>query len=85
MATPPSSREKTHDAYSFENSKGWRRFRPLRPGWGIYHDIRRRLPYYWSDITDAFTYRTIASIVRIYFVKFVFCFQTLKSLLATTT
>ena len=35
----------------------------------MYHDIKRRLPYYQSDITDAFTYRTFASTVRIYFVK----------------
>lgn len=35
----------------------------------MYHDVRRRLPYYLSDITDAFTYRTIASTVRMYFVK----------------
>lgn len=35
----------------------------------MYHDIRRRLPYYKSDITDAFTYRTVAGIIRIYFVN----------------
>lgn len=35
----------------------------------MYHDVRRRLPYYWSDITDAFTHRTIASTIRMYFVK----------------
>lgn len=37
----------------------------------MYHDVRRRLPYYWSDIADAFTYRTVASIIRMYFVKYV--------------
>ncbi|KLJ10673.1 hypothetical protein EMPG_13947 [Blastomyces silverae] len=63
------TREKTHDAYNYDNLKGWRRFRPMRPGWGMYHDIRRRLPYYKSDITDAFTYRTVASIIRMYFVN----------------
>ncbi|PGH11478.1 hypothetical protein AJ79_04853 [Helicocarpus griseus UAMH5409] len=63
------TREKTHDDYNYENLEGWRKLRPLRPGWGMYHDIKRRLPYYWSDITDAFTYRTIASIVRMYFVN----------------
>ncbi|KAM0664487.1 hypothetical protein ACQRIU_006345 [Beauveria bassiana] len=36
----------------------------------MYHDVKRRIPYYWSDITDAFTYRTIASTVRMYFVKY---------------
>ncbi|KAJ4148291.1 hypothetical protein LMH87_002769 [Akanthomyces muscarius] len=48
---------------------GWRRWRLLRPGWGMYHDVKRRMPYYWSDITDAFTYRTIASTIRMYFVN----------------
>ena len=55
--------------YSYSHLKGWRRWRLLRPGRGIWHDIRRRLPYYRSDITDAMTYRTIASTVRMYFVK----------------
>ncbi|OJD22977.1 hypothetical protein ACJ73_05674 [Blastomyces percursus] len=56
--------KKTHDVYNYDNLKGWGRFRYLRPGWDMYHDIRRRLPYYKSDITDALTYRTVASIVR---------------------
>lgn len=55
--------------YTFDGTKGWRRFRILRPGRGIFHDVRRRLPYYWSDITDAFTYRIAASTIRMYFVK----------------
>lgn len=62
-------RKRAH--YSFDDIKGWRKFRILRPFLGISHDIRRRLPYYWSDITDAFNYRTAASTVRMYFVKFV--------------
>ena len=37
----------------------------------MYHDVKRRLPYYPSDITDALTYRTVASIIRMYFVKYV--------------
>ncbi len=57
------------DPYDFDNEVGWRRYRVLRPCRGIYHDIKRRLPYYWSDIADAFTYRTFASTVRIFFVK----------------
>ncbi|KAL1952691.1 hypothetical protein VTO42DRAFT_4443 [Malbranchea cinnamomea] len=70
-ADPPSllTREKTRDSYHYDNLRGWRRLRPLRPGRGMYHDIRRRVPYYKSDITDAFTYRTLASVVRMYFVN----------------
>ncbi|TGO61379.1 hypothetical protein BOTNAR_0130g00320 [Botryotinia narcissicola] len=57
------------DNYRFDDSTGWRRFRMLRPGLGMYHDIRRRLPYYQSDISDTVTYRTVASTVRMYFVN----------------
>jgi hypothetical protein len=60
---------KTHGSYTFQGQRGWRRWRILRPGQGMYHDVKRRLPYYWSDITDALTYRAFASTVRMYFVK----------------
>ena len=60
--------EKT-DPYDFDNERGWRAYRILRPGRGMYHDVRRRLPYYKSDITDAWSYRTFAGTIRIYFVK----------------
>jgi len=74
-ADEPRMRDKTanatcgNDNYSFDDLRGWRRFRILRPGRGMYHDVKRRLPYYWSDIRDAWTYRTVASIIRMYFVK----------------
>ncbi len=79
MASPAESTEKsasptpeqhTEDAYKFDGLTGWRRWRVLNPGRGMYHDVRRRLPYYRSDITDAFNYRTVASTIRMYFVKF---------------
>lgn len=66
---PPLSREKTAASYSYENVTGWKGVRCLRIGRGMYHDVRRRLPFYWSDISDALTYRTVASAVRMYFVK----------------
>lgn len=62
----PLEREKT---YTYDGLQGWKSVRIFRLGRGMYHDVRRRLPYYRSDITDAFTYRTVASIVRMYFVK----------------
>lgn len=58
------------DPYTWEGATGWRQYRMLRPGRGMYHDVKRRLPYYWSDITDAVTYRTFAATVRMYFVKY---------------
>ncbi|THV87828.1 hypothetical protein D6D29_00421 [Aureobasidium pullulans] len=57
------------DPYTWEGATGWRRYRMLRPGRGMYHDVKRRLPYYWSDIRDAFTYRAFAATVRMYFVN----------------
>ncbi|KAF2460343.1 HCO3 transporter family-domain-containing protein [Lineolata rhizophorae] len=64
------TREKTTGTtYDFDNARGWRKYRVLRPCLGMYHDVKRRLPFYWSDITDAWTYRTIASIIRMYFVN----------------
>ncbi|TGO33525.1 hypothetical protein BHYA_0242g00180 [Botrytis hyacinthi] len=84
-----SSSSQHSDNYRFDGSTGWRRFRMLRPGLGMYHDIRRRLPYYQSDISDAVTYRTFASTVRMYFVKFEplrqpFCVKSLLPALAYT-
>jgi hypothetical protein len=35
----------------------------------MYHDVRRRIPYYWSDITDGLNYRTFAGTIRIFFVN----------------
>lgn len=64
-------RTNTTESYTFQGQRGWRRWRILRPGRGMYHDVKRRFPYYWTDITDAFTYRVFASTVRMYFVKYV--------------
>lgn len=69
MAESRLSRKNTSISYTYDNLTGWERLRPLRLFRGMYHDVRRRLPYYWSDIRDAFTYRTIASTIRMYFVK----------------
>jgi hypothetical protein len=62
-------RIKTTESYTFQGQRGWRQWRILRPGRGMYHDVKRRAPFYWSDIRDAFTYRAFASTVRMYFVK----------------
>ncbi|OJJ52254.1 hypothetical protein ASPSYDRAFT_95775 [Aspergillus sydowii CBS 593.65] len=65
----PLEREKTDVTYTYEGVRGWKGVRFLRPFRGMYHDVRRRVPYYWSDIKDAWDYRTVASIVRMYFVN----------------
>lgn len=66
---PGLTRVHTAASYTFREEQGWRRWRILRPGHGMFHDVKRRLPYYWSDLADAWTYRTFASTVRMYFVK----------------
>lgn len=66
---PHTFNSQNRNEYTFDNLKGWRKYRVLRPCRGMYHEIRRRLPYYWSDITDAWIYRTFASTVRMYSVK----------------
>lgn len=68
----PLVKEKSAVSYTYDNLTGWKSVRVLRIGRGMYHDVRRRLPYYWSDIRDAWTYRTVASIIRMYFVKWVY-------------
>ncbi|GIZ47242.1 hypothetical protein CKM354_001033900 [Cercospora kikuchii] len=39
----------------------------LNIGRGIRDDIRRRLPFYWSDWKDAWNYRTIPAVAYMYF------------------
>jgi len=38
---------------------------------GMYNDIRRRIPYYWSDWIDAWDYRVVPATVYMYFAKYV--------------
>ncbi|KAJ9502199.1 hypothetical protein H2202_002263 [Exophiala xenobiotica] len=58
------------DPYKWEGKpNGWRGWRMFSPGRGMYHDVRRRLPYYWSDIIDGFVYRILPATVRMYFVN----------------
>ncbi|GAB7365517.1 hypothetical protein MBLNU230_g6590t1 [Neophaeotheca triangularis] len=57
------------DPYTWHDQKGWRAYRVFRPGRGMYWDVRRRLPYYWSDIKDGFNYQTAVGTVRIFFVN----------------
>lgn len=47
------------------DERGWRSVRAFQPFRGMVHDVRRRLPYYWSDIKDGFNYRTFAGTIRI--------------------
>lgn len=76
MSSSPSeqphvlTREKPAVFSCYKTLTKWKSVRVLRIGLGMYHDVKRRYPYYWTDIRDAWTYRTVASIVRIYFIKY---------------
>ena len=39
---------------------------------GMINDVRRRLPFYLSDWTDAWDYRVVPATVYMYFAKYVF-------------
>ncbi|KAK4506509.1 hypothetical protein PRZ48_000241 [Zasmidium cellare] len=58
-----------NDPYTWDGLTGWKSYRTLRPFRGMYYDVKRRLPYYWSDIRDGFNYRTMAGTIRIFFVN----------------
>lgn len=45
----------------------WWKIRLFR---GMIDDIKRRLPYYWSDWRDAWDYRVIPATVYMYFAKY---------------
>jgi hypothetical protein len=64
-----AERMASQDPYTWDGLYGWRSYRMLQPGRGMYYDIKRRLPYYLSDFKDGLNYRTIAATIRIYFVK----------------
>ncbi|KAK5167957.1 uncharacterized protein LTR77_006524 [Saxophila tyrrhenica] len=63
------STDYSHDPYTWEGETGWRAYRSARPFRGMYYDIKRRLPWYYSDIVDGFNYRTFAGTIRIFFVN----------------
>ena len=69
MASSKPHADFSNDAYRWDNQTGWRANRNLRPFRGMYHDVRRRLPYYASDWRDGLNYRTFAGTVRIFFVN----------------
>lgn len=69
MPTPPTEVDWSQDPYTWEGRTGWKAWRALHPFRGMYYDVRRRVPYYWTDIRDGFSYRTFAALVRIFFVN----------------
>lgn len=68
MLTRVPTLDTAADPYKWREDQGFLA-RCFRPGRGMYHDVRRRLPYYLSDITDGWAYRVFAGTIRIFFVN----------------
>ena len=68
MLTRVPTLDTKNDPYKWTAEQGFLA-RCSRPCRGIWYDIKRRLPYYGSDIVDGFNYRTFAGTVRILFVN----------------
>jgi len=67
----------TSENYHHQPRKGsWWKIHLFR---GMVNDVHRRLPYFWSDWTDAWNYRVVPATVYMYFAKWVptlfFCLQ----------
>lgn len=45
----------------------WWKIRLFR---GMINDVRRRLPFYWSDWRDAWDYRVVPATIYMYFAKY---------------
>ncbi|KAK5120973.1 hypothetical protein LTR85_005757 [Meristemomyces frigidus] len=65
----PPNADFTNDPYTWSGLTGWHSYRTLRPFRGMYWDVRRRLPWYGTDIRDGLNYRTFAATIRIFFVN----------------
>lgn len=61
------SRRRPSTAASAQSQRKWWRIRFFR---GMYQDVKRRAPYYWSDWTDAWDYRIVPATVYMYFAKY---------------
>lgn len=62
-AQRPSSRV---GAQSTASAEKWWTIHLFR---GMINDVRRRVPYYWSDWADAWDYRVVPATVYMYFAK----------------
>lgn len=66
-ASEGHDRDRHHDMASPQPKKdSWWKIHPFR---GMIKDVRRRLPYYVSDWTDAWDYRVVPATVYMYFAK----------------
>ncbi|WVQ95532.1 hypothetical protein IAU59_002629 [Kwoniella sp. CBS 9459] len=61
--------ERDGDSISESRSRGRKggKWWKIRIGMGMYNDIRNRVPFYWSDWTDAWNYRVVPATWFIFF------------------
>ncbi|KAK5062884.1 hypothetical protein LTR84_004959 [Exophiala bonariae] len=64
----PEQGKRSQDDYQWRTDQGFGS-RLLRPCRGMYHDVKRRMPYYWGDLREGFTYRVLSGTIRIYFIN----------------
>jgi len=62
-----SSQASRHSTRSTRRAPKWWKIRLFH---GMYEDVKRRLPYYWSDWRDAWDYRVVPATVYMYFAKY---------------
>ncbi|KAK5958287.1 hypothetical protein OHC33_000129 [Knufia fluminis] len=68
MLTKVPTLDTQADPYKWQDEQGfWARC--AHPCRGMWYDIKRRLPYYWSDIIDGWAYRVFAGTIRIFFIN----------------
>jgi hypothetical protein len=62
-----ASQNQPNDPEAQDSTSGAERWWMIYPFRGMINDIRRRLPYYLSDWTDAWDYRVVPATVYMYF------------------
>lgn len=65
QGVPPAGRRASTTSAS--SARWWR----IRFFQGMINDLKRRLPYYWSDWKDAWDYRVVPATIYMYFAKYV--------------
>ena len=68
MLTRVPTFDSESDGYKWRDEQGFGA-RCAAPGRGMWYDVKRRIPYYWSDIRDGWSYRVFAGTIRIFFVN----------------
>jgi len=73
-----SDRQNNTEGFQHLSTQGSRRSSKRQPRWwkirwfkGMVDDVKRRLPFYMSDWTDAWDYRVVPATTYMYFAKYV--------------